>query len=180
MNLWQGWTKHLIQPPENLLPRKTFDEQQDGCISEAWLCLNSPQEVSLPWYSKLCNININISETKHLMDFVSACLMGTLSSWRGYFCSLPLLIFMQSGSSFSPHGESKSKYRLRWGCYTVAFLRHQDSILSVGEWYPLELAKNWVKQIATAHVTMTSTPPMDSTKLLLLLVRELAACITFC
>ena len=69
---------------------------------------------------------------------------------------------MQSGSSFSPHGESKSKYRLRWGCYTVAFLRHQDSILSVGEWYPLELAKNWVKQIATAHVTMTSTPPMAS------------------
>src|SRR5262249_11468242 len=29
-------------------------------------------------------------------------------------------------------------------CYTLAFLRHQDSILSVGGWYPLELAKNWV------------------------------------
>lgn len=44
-------------------------------------------------------------------------------------------------------------------CYTVAFLRHQDSILSVGEWYPLELAKNWVKRaatICTSHTTVAS------------------------
>jgi len=44
--------------------------------------------------------------------------------------------------------------------YTVALLRHQDSILSVGEWYPLGLAQNWIKQTAT--VRMTSTIPMAS------------------
>jgi hypothetical protein len=46
------------------------------------------------------------------------------------------------------------------GCSTVALLRHQDSILSVGEWYLLEPAKNWIKQIATAQPTFT--PPMTS------------------
>jgi len=45
-------------------------------------------------------------------------------------------------------------------CHTVALLNHQDSILSTGGWYPLELAKNWVKRIATPH--MTFTPPMAS------------------
>jgi len=38
-------------------------------------------------------------------------------------------------------------------CHTIALLRHQDSILSVGGWYPLELAKNWVKRTATVRVT---------------------------
>ncbi|CAG8458456.1 10153_t:CDS:2 [Ambispora leptoticha] len=46
--------------------------------------------------------------------------------------------------------------------HTVALSSHQNSILSVGEWYPLDLAKNWVKRIAAAHVT--STPPMVSSK----------------
>ena len=47
------------------------------------------------------------------------------------------------------------------GHYTVAFLRHQDSILSVGGWYPLELAKNWVKRASTtrtSHTIMVSPP----------------------
>ena len=43
---------------------------------------------------------------------------------------------------------------------TVALLRHQDSILSEGAWYPLELAKNWVKQAPTVH--MISIPSMTS------------------
>ncbi|CAG8660720.1 9443_t:CDS:2, partial [Paraglomus occultum] len=44
--------------------------------------------------------------------------------------------------------------------YTVALLRHQDSILSVGGWYPLELAKNWVERTPSVH--MTPTPLMAS------------------
>lgn len=44
--------------------------------------------------------------------------------------------------------------------HTVALLSHHDSILSVGGWYPLEMAKNWVKRIATVHMTLT--PPMAS------------------
>lgn len=42
-------------------------------------------------------------------------------------------------------------------CYTIALLRHQDSILSEGAWYPLDLAQNWTKQIPTVHMS-TSTP----------------------
>lgn len=46
--------------------------------------------------------------------------------------------------------------------YTAALLRHQDSILSVGEWYPLGLAGNWIKRTATVHmdmVTLMDSPP---------------------
>jgi hypothetical protein len=39
---------------------------------------------------------------------------------------------------------------------TVALLRHQDSILSEGSWYPLEVAKNWVKRMATARTSHTT------------------------
>lgn len=51
------------------------------------------------------------------------------------------------------------------GCLTVAFLNHQDSILSVGTWYPLGLAQNWVKRTATIHkstlMPMTSPPAIQ-------------------
>ena len=46
------------------------------------------------------------------------------------------------------------------GCYTAALLRHQDSILSVGEWYPLGLAGNWVERTPSVH--MLPTPLMAS------------------
>ena len=42
-------------------------------------------------------------------------------------------------------------------CYTIALLWHQDSILSIGAWYPLGPAQNWTKQIPTVHMS-TSTP----------------------
>ena len=42
-------------------------------------------------------------------------------------------------------------------CHTVALLRHQDSILSEGAWYALELAKNWVKRTATIHMDMVTS-----------------------
>ena len=39
-------------------------------------------------------------------------------------------------------------------CYTtVTFLSHQDSILSVGEWYPLGLAQDWIKPTATVNIS---------------------------
>jgi hypothetical protein len=46
--------------------------------------------------------------------------------------------------------------------HTAALLRHQDSILSVGEWHPLCPAKNWVKQAPTIHAGHTAamiSPP---------------------
>jgi hypothetical protein len=49
--------------------------------------------------------------------------------------------------------------------YTVALLRHQDSILSTGAWYPLGLAENWVKRAASARATpiaaMVSPPAIQ-------------------
>jgi hypothetical protein len=50
----------------------------------------------------------------------------------------------------------------RKDCYTIALLRHQDSILSEGAWYTLESAKNWVKREATVQMDMVTsivTPP---------------------
>jgi hypothetical protein len=46
--------------------------------------------------------------------------------------------------------------------YTAALLRHQDSILSLGAWYPLGLAENWTKKpptIRTSHVLPMTSPP---------------------
>ena len=105
MNSYRGWMKRSIRPPAYLLPRKTFDMQKNGCISEAWSCPNSLQKANLSWHSKLCDI----SEMKPITDFVFACPMGILSSWRGWFCLSPSLIFTQFGSSFSPHVENQLK-----------------------------------------------------------------------
>ena len=47
-------------------------------------------------------------------------------------------------------------------CYTIALLSHQDSILSIGTWYPLELAQGWIKREPTIRMdTVTSivSPP---------------------
>jgi hypothetical protein len=47
-------------------------------------------------------------------------------------------------------------------CHTIALLSHQDSILSIGTWYPLELAQGWIKRTPTIHIdtsTLMISPP---------------------
>lgn len=46
--------------------------------------------------------------------------------------------------------------------YTIALLYHQDSILSIGMWYPLGLVKNWTKRTAKVpmdYITVVNSLP---------------------